>query len=336
MIGRIPRWLLVVGIVIVASGCDNVSWGGVEISLEGPAADSAIAQQDTAELQAPPDPAVSLGPLLYAGTRTGNRARVVPVAEITETGLHPLPGGPEGIETNDRILQGRFRAGTELVLFSQGVRVGALVLDQGSLVGGTYCQARPEGAGQLLLSPDAAGMERFLALDRPSGNRYPFGPYQELSSTYDQRVASLNLGAEAIPLVGASWPPSLLEIRQDLQILDLPGEEDPAVLATFVYRDQLGVGTAPAEAYALMILGEPQGAGFELAYTWYRPVGAEGKGVPRYFSRMDWDGDGQEEILLEVFGSDTRWFAAMDRGPEGWQTVYQDTCGTQGTQGGGG
>ena len=336
MIGRIPRWLFVVGIVIVASGCDNVSWGGVELSLEGPTADTAIAQQDTAEPQPPPDPAVSLGPLLYAGTRTGNRARVVPVAEITELGLRPLPGGADGTEVNDQILQGRLRAGAELVLFHQGVRVGALVLDQGGMVTDTYCQSRPEGSGQLLLSPDAAGTESFLALESRIGSRHPFGAYQELSSTYDQRVASLNLGAEAIPLVGATWPPSLLEIRQDLQILDLPGEVAPAVLATFLHRDQLRIGAAPEEAYALMILGEARGAGFELAYTWYRPVGAEGKGVPRYFSRMDWDEDGQEEILLEVLGADARWFAAVDRGPQGWQTIYQDPCGTPGAQGGGG
>ncbi|MGW8265205.1 MAG: hypothetical protein ACWGSQ_02490 [Longimicrobiales bacterium] len=333
MIGRIPLWLLAVGIVIVASGCDNVSWGGVEFSLESPGADTAVAQQDTAELEAPPDTLVSLGPLLYAGTRTGNRVRVVPVAEITQAGLQPLPGGQEGMEANDQILQGRFRPGTELILFSQGVRVGVLVLDQGGIVADTYCQARPEAAGQLLLSPDAAAAERFLALESPRGSRHPFEPYQELASTYDQRVASLNLGAEAIPLVGATWPPSLLEIRQDLQILDLQGG-DPAVLATFVHRDRLQVGPAPEEAYALMILGEPRGVGFELAYTWYRPVGGEGKGVPRYFSRMDWDGDGHEEILLEVLGADTRWFAALDRGLDGWQTIYQDPCGTPGAQGG--
>ena len=334
MIGRIPRWLFVVGIVIVASGCDNVSWGGVELSLEGPAADTTISQPDTAGLQAPPDPAVSLGPLLYAGTRTGNRAQVVPVAEITEQGLQPLPGGPEGMEVNDQILQGRLRPGAELILFHQGARVGALVLDQGEIVTDTYCQARPQGTGQLLLSPDAADAERFLALESPRG--HPFGPYQELNSTYDQRVASLNLGAEAVPLVGATWPPSLLEIRQDLQILDLAGGAAPAVLATFVYRDQLRIGPAPEDAYALLILGEPRGADFELAYTWYRPVGAEGKGVPRYFSRMDWDGDGQEEILLEVLGADTHWFAAVDRGPERWLTIFQDPCGTPGAQGGGG
>jgi hypothetical protein len=157
-----------------------------------------------------------------------------------------------------------------------------------------------------------------------------------LSSTYDQRVASLNLGAEAVPRVGAAWPPSLLETRQDLQILELRAGTPPAVLATFVYRDQLRIGPAPEDAYALMILGEARGSGFELAYTWYRPVATEGKGVPRLFSRMDWDGDGQAEILLEVLGTDARWFAALDRGPEGWETIYQDPCGTPGGQGGGG
>ena len=36
MIGRIPRWFLMVGIVTATFGCDNVSWGGMSLSLEGP------------------------------------------------------------------------------------------------------------------------------------------------------------------------------------------------------------------------------------------------------------------------------------------------------------
>ena len=39
----------------------------------------------------------------------------------------------------------------------------------------------------------------------------------------------------------------------------------------------------------------------------------------------DIDGDGLDEILLEVMGSESRWFAAIDRGPDGWQTAYQDS-----------
>jgi len=336
MIGRVPRWLFVVGIVIVASGCDNVSWGGFDLTLEGPATDTLTAMQDTAQAEAVPDPAVSLGRLLYAGVRSGNRARVVPLAEITAEGLRPLPGGAEGDELNTQILQERLRPGGEMTLFHQGVRVGTLVLDEADIVSDIYCQPRAQASGYLLLLPDAAGAERFLALEPGRGGQHPFGSYRELSSVYDQRVASLNLGAEAIPLVRATWPPSLLDIRQDLQILDLPGGEAPAVLATFVHRDRLQVGPAPDDAYALMILGEPRGTRFDLAYTWYRPVGAAGKGVPRYFSRMDWDGDGQDEIVLEVMGAESRWFAALDRGPEGWQTIYQDPCGTPGAQGGGG
>jgi len=336
MIGRIPRWLFVVGIVIATSGCDNVSWGGVDLRLRGPSDDTTSIQQDTAPALATPEPATDLGPLLYAGVRTGNRARVVPVAEITQDGLRPLALGTEGEEQNHRILQSRLRPGEDLTLFHQGVRVGTLVIDETEVVADTYCQPRAQASGQLLLTPEASGAQRFLALERARGRNHSFGPYQELSSVYDQRVGSLNMGAEAVSLVGAPWPPALLDIRQDLQILALSGGVAPAVMATFVYRDQLQVGPAPDQAYALMVLGEPRGARFDLAFTWYRPVGAQGKGAPRYFSRMDWDGDGEEEILLEVMGTESRWFAALDRGVGGWVMSYQDPCGTPGARDGGG
>jgi hypothetical protein len=336
MIGRVPHLPFLVGIVIAASGCDNVSWGGIDLRLEGPSDDTTLARGDTARGPGDLDPAAALGPLLYAGARSGDRVEVVPVAEITGAGLRPLPSGPEGEELDRQIIQGRLRHGRELILFHQGVRVGALVVDDTGMERDTYCQSRPWASGPLILLPGAFAAERFLALERAEGIFHPFGPFRELSSEYDQRVASLNLGSEAVTLVGAPWPPSLLDIRQDLQILDLTGGEAPAVMATFLHRDQLQVGPAPDDAYALLVLGEPTGPRFDLTYVWYRPVSTEGKGAPRYFSRMDWDGDGQEEVLLEVLGADRRWFAAIDRAPEGWQTVFQDPCGTPGSQGGGG
>jgi hypothetical protein len=42
---------------------------------------------------------------------------------------------------------------------------------------------------------------------------------------------------------------------------------------------------------------------------------------------MDWDGDGEEEILLEVFGADARWWAALDRENGAWSIAFQDPCG---------
>ena len=51
------------------------------------------------------------------------------------------------------------------------------------------------------------------------------------------------------------------------------------------------------------------------------------KAAPRYFDHLDWDGDGADEILLDVFGNDQRWFAALSRAEDGWVRSYQDSCG---------
>jgi len=327
MIGRVPRWPLLVGIVIAASACDNVSWGGMEMGLRGPGADSTPPSPDSGQVQEAEEPVRELGPLLYAGIRDGNMARIIPVGELTEGGLVSIPPGPQGEETLAEILSQRLRPGKAMDLFHQGVRVGTLEIEESEVGDGSYCGRRIQALGHLQLTPEAAEAQHFLALGGAEPDLRGFAPFETLASTYDQRVASINMGAEAIPLVGASWPPSLLDTRQDLQVFRLPGSEAPAVMATFVYKDRLQVGPAPDDAYALMIMGEPRRETFNLVYTWYRNVGESGKGTPRYFSRLDWDGDGDQEILLEVMGESTRWFATIDRGPEGWVTTYEDPCG---------
>jgi hypothetical protein len=332
MIGRVPRWFLLVGIVMAATACDNVSWGGMEVGLHGPAADSVADVVGMVEADEPAPPAITLGPILYAGEREGSLARIFPVAEITEAGLRPLPIGPEGEELASQLLSSRLRHGENLTLFHQGVRIGTMEVEEGRQSTGPFCGAPVQVVGHLQVTPEAAGVQRFLALEEEIGNQYPFDPFVELRSVYDQRVGSLNLGSQAIPLVGARWPTSLLEIRQDLQVFQLPGGEAPAVMATFLFRDQLQVGPAPSDAYSLMVLGEPRGSDFNLAYSWYRTVESGGKGAPRFFSRLDWDGDGDEEILLEVLGEDRRWFAALNRASDGWILTYEDPCGAPGSR----
>lgn len=327
MIGRVPRWFLLVGIVIAPSACDNVSWGGFEIGFRALGPDSVAPPPDPVEVSVSDPSSAVLGPLLYAGVREGSRGRVFPVGEITQEGLRPLPSGQEGQETVQLLLESRLAPGTELKLFHQGVRTGTMEVENTDLAEDPYCGAPFQATGHLQLTPDAARIQRFLALEEGPGQGFSFEPFSELQSVYDQRVASLNLGAEAIPLVGARWPESLLEIRRDLQVFQLPGGEAPSVLATFLYQDQLRVGPAPNDAYSLLVLGEPRGSSFRLTYSWYRPVDSQRKGAPRFFSRLDWDGDGDQEILLEILGEENRWFAALNRGPGGWLLTYQDPCG---------
>ena len=62
-----------------------------------------------------------------------------------------------------------------------------------------------------------------------------------------------------------------------------------------------------------------------MGYMDYRPV-SQGKAATRYFQQADWDGDGQSEILLEVFGEDARWMAALDRRSGRWVRVYEASC----------
>jgi hypothetical protein len=332
MIGRVPLWFLAVGILTGALGCDNVSWGGFEISLRGPAVDSTPPtgeRADTTPSPLPP-PMPTLGPLLYEVERDGSRARAHPVAEISPQGLRALPTGIDGEALGRTILGARLRPGAELALFHEGARAGTLVIAEAGQITHPICAPRPEASGHLELLPEAMGAQRFLALEKEEGRARPLRPLEFPRPEYEHRAGSLALASEAIREVGAPWPPSVVETRQDIQVLRLHQGEGLSVVATFLHQDQLRVAAAPATAYALLVLGEREGDSIGLAYTWYRRVGDQGKGAPRYFAHLDWDGDGEEEILLEVLGAENRWWAALKRGALGWQLDFEDPCGAPG------
>ena len=328
MNGRIPHWILMVGIVTAAYGCDNVSWGGMSLRLEGPPGDTlAPGPGDTGAGGEEGNLRIEYGPLLYAGTKEGDSALVVPVAELVDGRLRPLPQGDSALLLADQIREERLAPGQKLTLFHQGTRIGTLFLTTSSGVGNDYCPPRAQARGHLELSPSASGAEHFLALEEAPGEHGSPGPFRPSDVDRAQWNAVHNLAGEALNQLRAQWPAALQDIRQDLQSIRLSDDDGPAVVATFLFRDQLGIGPASDAAYALLILGEPRGTRFDRTFTWYRRVEDEGKGAPRFFSSMDWDGDGEEEILLEVFGADTRWWAALDRENGAWSIVFQDPCG---------
>ena len=328
MIGRIPHWLLIVGIVTTAIGCDNVSWGGMSLGLEGPPGDTLAPPPGTAGSESDAGPQrVEYGPLLYAGTRQGDSALVVPVAELVDGGLRPFPGGASATQLADQILEERLLPGQKLTLFDQGSRIGTFTVS--SRLGTTtdYCPPRAQALGYLELIPSASEAHRFLALEESSGRQWPGRQFQTLPVARVHRTAAQNLAGEALNQLSAPWPAGLQNIRQDLQVFQLSDGEGASVVATFLYQDQLVVGPAPEDSYSLMILGEPRGNRFDRTFTWFRPVAEEGKGAPRFFSWMDWDGDGEDEILLEVLGTLGRWWAALDRVGGSWSLAFQDPCG---------
>ncbi len=105
------------------------------------------------------------------------------------------------------------------------------------------------------------------------------------------------------------------------------GAPAEAIAATFMYRDQLGMSAPSAGAYSLFLMGHASGEGYEPDYVWYRPVDSDGKGAPRYFDHLDWDGDGTEEVLLESlrFGASLV-RCARPSGVETWVRTSEDSC----------
>jgi len=316
-------------IICALSACDNVDFDGVSVDLVPP-------PEPEVDATAVPDSAVATeeqpivlpeGPILYLASRSGTRVTVRPVAEVGPGGLSPLdPDRVPGFR--EAFVERELASGRSLTLFAEGVRVGTMRVDEVDVNSdGGFCRATPLASGLAEFVPGAVDATRFLAISDDAVDGVPYAPYRPQSHTYEQRVAGLSLASQALARTGATWPPSVLETRADMQAIPLDGDPSGAIAATFMYEDALDVGEPESpRAYSMLVLGTGGPEDYSLDYVWYRPVSDAGKAAARFYEQFDWDGDGQSEVLLEVFGSDTRWVAALDRGESGWTTVFESDC----------
>jgi hypothetical protein len=318
--------LPLLGIVIVATGCDNVEWGGVELSLSSPS-DSVVSESvpEATEVVESID-SRTVGPILYLGHRAGGEATLVAVAEIGPNGLFPLEGSGSA-EASRTFAAEHLSPGLEFTLFSDGARVGRLTAERFS-VDQRYCGVRPQIRGPIELTPSAATVQTFLALPRREGNAFAYGAYSPVVATRDLRVTSLNTMQQIIPTVGALWPVSVLGIRQDVQMFRARPGGAPTVVATFVYADELSVGPAARGAYSVFLASDDvDGTGYRGSYVDYQLFSRDGKGSARYFDHLDVDGDGSDEMVLEFMGENSMWLSALGRQGEFWVEKYRDPCG---------
>jgi hypothetical protein len=322
---KLPR-LLLLGIVVTLPGCDNVTWGGIDVKLqtsaERLAADPgrSVSETEVAALPEPPEP-VDLGPLLLIGRPRNGQVELSLVGQLRDGSLQGITEDPQ----TRAALADRLSAGHRFTLYSEGSRVGTLFSSAGG-ASNAYCGVRPTVKGVAEMIPSAAQARQFIAIEGDPLTS-PRTDFQSPRHNYDQRVASLTMMRNEIPVLGANWPASILEIRRDIQIFQDAEQETPTIAATFVYEDELQTGSAPSDAYSVFLLGEDRGAGYQASFVTYRQVGEDGKGSPRFFDHLDWDGDGVSEVILEVVGESNNWVSGLDRGENGWTEVYHDACG---------
>ena len=197
--------LPLLGIVIVATGCDNVEWGGMELGLRSPS-DNLVSDSPPEVVEVVEDSVPtkrSLGPVLYLGHRVRGEATLVPVAEIGPSGLIPLEGTGSA-EASRSFMAEHLTSGQEFTLFSDGVRVGRLSAAEFS-VDERYCAVRPQIRGPIELTPAGASIQRFLALPATQGREFAYSAYAPVAHTRDLRVESLTAMQQVIPAVGALW-----------------------------------------------------------------------------------------------------------------------------------
>ena len=325
---RALQRLPLLGIVIVATGCDNVEWGGVDFGLRSPSeslvSDSPPEVVEVAEDTVPDTP--SLGPMLYLGHRAGGEATLVPVAEIRPDGLFPIEG-IGSVEASRAFVAEHFTPGQEFTLFSDGARVGSLRADRFS-VDERYCRVRPQIRGPVELTPSGAAIQTFLALPAPEGSVFAYGAYSPVAQTSNLLVVSTTMMRQIIDAVGALSPANVLDIRRDVQMFRARPGGAPTVVATFSYADDLVVGPPALGAYSVFLTADDNdGAGYESTYVDYRLVSRDGKGAARYFDHLDVDGDGNEEVVLEVMGEESMWLSTLTRQGGAWVEEYRDPCG---------
>jgi hypothetical protein len=300
----------------------------VDVRMQAPAPQAAAAPDaPVQEPDRPPLPPLPTGPLLLAGSREGDIGTLVVVGEVRGDAFGPLPTEDQAPGFLEHLKASLLAPGTELILFAEGVRVGRLTVTANA-TDGRYCAPRAQVTGVVELVPGATAARQLLALTDSAARGRPFGAFQVTDIGYNPRAASISLAIGAIRQLGAEWPTSLVESRADIQTLRMSDGTGPSVAATFLLRDRLAVGEPGQGAWSLFVLGTVQGGSYGVAYTGFRPADAQGKGAPRYFSHLDWDGDGDSELLLDVLGERSRWFASLGQREGNWVQTFQDPCGS--------
>ena len=325
------RQLTIFVIVTATTACDNVGWGGVALSIQPPSERSGeAAAEAAADTTVLPE-----GPILYAAAIDDETATLRPLVELRGDSLHALEPTGDRVLFNTRFIDREYRPGTEFVLLSHGTRVGTVAVQEVLAADGSFCPQVPAARGVAELT--ASAMRRpprsapprptsFLALRKEPLSPRPHGAYRDAQIDGAMRAATFEIALAELRARGATSPPDWIRARADVTPLPTTGTAR-AFAATYLFRDNLALEPPPSEGYSLFFVAEEGQAGFTPTYVWFRSYTRADKAAPRFYDHFDLDGDGTDEILLEVFGAERAWFAILDRSGGRWTLVYEDACG---------
>ena len=272
-------------LALALSGCD-VEWGGASVALINPAPEpEPVAEADDPTERIEPLP---VGDLLYlvrfgGGDGADGRVSAVPIARM-EAGTPVELGLPETLSEGYRARfdSAFFSAGSELPLHAGGHRIGTLVLDGGAARGNPACLS--VGSGRALLLPDTDPPEFAFAWAGEGAAGRPLT--YDLAET-DNRMRTFGpVLAENLLRRGGEDRPYLAQ-RATMRAVPWPGDDRPAMAATYLVNDELD-GEAPRNAASsLFFLARFDGA--QYVPEWWevrRYRGGEGREAFVYFGAI--------------------------------------------------
>lgn len=325
------RWAVVLALSVSLPlvACD-VEWGGATFAFVNPAPVPDPAEPTTPDeerIEPLPD-----GDLLYlvhlgggaAGAAVGDgTARARPIARMVDGAPVEL-GVPE---TMDAAYRARFDSafyatGTELPLHAGGHRIGTLIFSGDAGSGDAGCPSI--GAGRVLLLPGADEPEYAFAWAGEGAFGAP--ATYDLAET-DARMRTFGpVLTEDLFRRGGEARPQLAQ-RITMRAVPWPGDERPAMAATYLVNDDLGPEPPRNSASSLFFLARFDGR--QYVPEWWevrRYDGPEGREAFVYFGAIA-GSEGRVDFATRHDGSAPRLAASVDREGEDRQIDWVEPAG---------
>jgi len=272
----------VCAVLVPLTACD-VEWGGASFAFVNPAPvpEPSVETDSGAVAVAEPLPEGDLLYLVRLGGADG-MAEAVPVARMADA----MPADLDLPPSMDAAYRARFDSAfyasdLELPLHAGGHRVGTLILSGETRGGDARCL--PVGTGRALLLPDTDPPEFAFAW---AGEGAAGSPITYQLSETDNRMRTYGpVLAETLLRRGGENRPYLAQ-RAAMRPVPWPGDERPAMAATYLVNDQ--IDGAPPE--------NPASSLFFLARF------RDGQYVPEWWEVRRYD-DGDGKVAFVYFGA---------------------------------
>jgi len=308
-------------ILTAAPACDNVIWGGADIEIVPPPPAASMTPVPTDE-RVFAEYGLPRGQVIFHIVPSDQGSQLIPIGEISGDSIRTIrrPAGvaPEAYE--ERFRDAVIPIGAQFDVFRRGARVGTFVAQRPGAV--TRCGV-PTVLGNTTVVAAASDINQFISFRQGLAPtvRGEFAPPQITGSirTYASIIAERLILQNGLPR-----PRSWAGAQRDLQAIEIAPGAHPEMAATYLVGDSLAVGPADPQGYSVFYIADFETRrGYQPVYREVHDYRQGGKVAPRVVDHLNWDNEGGEEILIEVFGSDQRWYEALSERNGQWVKIWE-------------